>query len=119
MREAAALMADGMPQAMAQKRSPFAPALGTLAEAGLGLRDFEVVGWTGLLAPASTPRSLVERLNTEAVRAMQSTSMKDLLAAQSLRPFPPHGPDDFGTYIREELAKWRAMARIAGVEASM
>jgi tripartite-type tricarboxylate transporter receptor subunit TctC len=125
------MMADGMPQALAQikagkfkplavlskARSPFLGHVPTVAELNLpGLQGFEVLGWTGLVAPAGTPREVVAALNAEVVRIFGSPEVRDLLAAQSLQSFPAHAPDAFGAYIRTELANWRAMARAAGVE---
>ena len=125
------VMMDGMPQALTQikagkfkplavlsrARSPFMPAVPTVAEANLqGLRNFEVVGWTGLLAPAGTPRDIIAALNAETTRIFASTEMRDLLAGQSLQAYPTHPPEYFATYIRAELGKWQAMAKAAGVE---
>ena len=125
------MMIDGMPQALIQikagkfkplavlsrARSPFLPAVPTLADANLqGLQNFEVVGWTGLLAPAGTPREIVAAMNLETTRIFASTEMRDLLAGQSLQSFPTHTPEQFAAYIRTELGKWRAMAKAAGVE---
>ena len=124
-------MADGMPQALPQikagrfkplailskARSPFLNTVPTVMELNLpGLQNYEVVGWTGLVAPAATPRDIVLALNAEVTRIFSSAEMRDLLAAQSLQSFPPHTPDVFAAYIRTELANWRAMAKAAGVE---
>ena len=125
------VMMDGMPQALTQikagkfkplavlsrARSPFLPAVPTVAEANLqGLQNFEVVGWTGLLAPAGTPRDIVAAMNAETTRIFASTEMRDLLAGQSLQAYPTHAPETFASYIRAELGKWQAMAKAAGVE---
>ena len=125
------VMMDGMPQALSQikagkfkalavlskARSPFLNTVPTIAESNLaGLQNFEVVGWTGLLAPAGTPRDFVAAMNAETTRIFASTEMRDILAAQSLHAFAVHPPEYFAAYIRAELASWRAMARSAGVE---
>lgn len=125
------MMADGMPQALAQikagkfkplailskARSPFLGSVPTVSELNLpGLQGFEVVGWTGLVAPAGTPREVIAALNAEVVRIFVGSEMRDLLAAQSLQSFPAHTPDVFAAYIRTELANWRSMAKMAGVE---
>ena len=127
------MMADGMPQALAQikagkfkplailskARSPFLGSVPTVSELNLpGLQGFEVVGWTGLVAPAGTPREVIAALNAEVVRIFVGSEMRDLLAAQSLQSFPAHTPDVFAAYIRTELGNWRAMAKMAGVEGS-
>jgi len=125
------LMLDGMPQALGQikagklkplailskARSPFLNTVPTVAEANLpGLQEFEVVGWTGLLAPAGTPRELVAALNAETTRIFTGAEMREVLAGQSLQPFAAHSPEQFAAYIRKELASWRAMAVTAGVQ---
>lgn len=125
------VMADGMPQALAQikagrfkplailskTRSPFLATVPTVTELNLpGLQNTEVLGWTGLVAPAATPREILTALNAEVTRIFASAEMRDLLTAQSLQAFPPHTPDVFTAYIRTELANWRAMAKTAGVE---
>ncbi len=125
------VMIDGMPQALVQikagkfkplaiisnGRSPFLNQVPTLAEANVqSLQNFEVVGWTGLLAPAGTPKEMVAALNAETTRIFASTEMRDMLANQSLRSFPTHNAEHFGSFIHTELAKWRAMAKAAGVE---
>ena len=127
------MMADGMPQALAQikagkfkplailskARSPFLSTVPTVSELNLpGLQGFEVVGWTGLVAPAGTPREVIAALNAEVVRIFVGNEMRDLLASQSLQSFPAHTPDVFAAYIRTELGNWRAMAKMAGVEGS-
>ncbi len=125
-----ALMVDGMPQAMAQvragrlkalavlatRRSAFAPDLPTVGEAGLpGLDAIEVTGWSGLLAPAATPPALVARLNADVQVAMAEPAMQDYLRAQGLSGYPRHAPADMARFIADELAKWREVARAAGV----
>ena len=125
------LMLDGMPQSLGQiksgklkalailskARSPFLNSVPTVAESGLpGLQDFEVIGRTGLLAPAGTPRELVAALNAETTRIFTGAEMRELLAGQSLQPFAAHSPEQFAAYIRKELASWRAMAVTAGVQ---
>ncbi len=125
------LMMDGMPQALVQikagkfkpiatlskKRSPFLTGVPTMSESSVtGLQSIDVVGWTGLLAPAGTPKEVVAALNAEVVRIFASSEVRDMLAAQSLQSFPPHTAEQFAAYIRTELASWRAMAKAAGVE---
>ena len=124
------VMLDGMPQALAQvkggrlrplavlskRRSPLAPSIPTLAESQVaGLGDIEVLGWTGLLAPAGTSRELVERLNAETQKILAGDEMRALFGAQGLQAYPAHGPAYFADYIRAELASWRAMAQAAGL----
>ena len=102
---------------LSKARSPFLSNVPTVMELNLpGLQNYEVVGWTGLVAPAATPREVVNALNAEVTRIFANAEMRELLAAQSLQSFPAHTPDVFAAYIRTELASWRAMAKAAGVE---
>lgn len=127
------VMADGLPQALSQikagklkalavfskARSPFLPSAPTVASANLpGLESIEVVGWTGLLAPAGTPREIVSAMNAEAMRIFGNPEVRQVLAGQSLQAYPRHTPEDFATYLSSESAKWRAMAKAARIEGS-
>ena len=125
------LMFDGMTTANVQvkagklkalavsspRRSIFAPGVPTLSESGLpSLREMDVVGWTGLFAPAGTPRAIVDRLNAYTMAVAQSQDIKDRFAAQNLEVFPPSAPEDFVAYIRQDMAKWQRVAKAAKIE---
>jgi tripartite-type tricarboxylate transporter receptor subunit TctC len=100
-----------------QRRSQFAPNVPTLAESGVAsLKDVEVTGWTALLAPAGTPRAIVERLHAETMAIVHSADIRDKYAAQNLEVFAPMTPDEFGAYLRADLAKWMRVAREAKIE---
>lgn len=125
------LMFDGMTSANVQvksgklkglavsspRRSVFAPTVPTLAESGVAaLKDVDVLGWTGMLAPAGLPRDIVNRLNVEVNAIVQTQDIKDRYAAQNLEVFPPGSADDFTTYIRVESEKWKKVGRDANVQ---
>ena len=95
------------------KRSPVAPELPTVAEAGL--RGFEVIGWFGWLAPAATPRSIVSRLHTELVRALKVPAVRDVLLSQNTEPVG-NTPQDFSAFMRSEHAKWAKVIKAANVK---
>jgi len=78
------------------------PEVPTIAEAGLP--DFEVTTWYGLLAPAGTPRPLIARLNAELVKIMHGAELQERLAAMATEP-ATGTPEEFGAYIRQEIAK--------------
>jgi tripartite-type tricarboxylate transporter receptor subunit TctC len=99
---------------VAPRRSPVLPEVPTVAEAGL--RDFDVTTWYGILAPAGTPRPVVERLNTELARVMHAPEMKERLAAMATDPVTST-PEEFGDYIKREIAKWGEVVRKAGLKA--
>jgi tripartite-type tricarboxylate transporter receptor subunit TctC len=95
------------------KRSALAPDLPTVAESGLA--GFEGVTWFALVAPATTPRDVVARLNGELNRALQSTDVQDKLAAQGAEP-APGTPDDLARVMREDRVRWGRVVRDAGVK---
>ena len=99
---------------VAPQRSQALPEVPTVAEAGL--RDFEVTTWYGVLAPAGTSKSVVNRLNAELVKIMHSPELKERLAATGTEPLTST-PEEFAAYIKREIAKWGEVVRKAGVKA--
>lgn len=94
------------------KRSPVAPELPTVAE--LGFPGFEVVGWFGWLAPAGTPRAIINRLNAEIVKALKTPDVRDRLLSQSTEPVG-NTPKEFAAFVQSERDKWARVIRRAGV----
>lgn len=95
-------------------RLPELPQVPTMIESGLP--DFVVSSWTGIMAPAATPRGIVTTLNAAVNAGLASAELKDRfrkLAAQA----NPGTPEDFAAYIEREVPKWRAMVRLAGLKA--
>ncbi len=95
------------------KRPHIAPNLPTIAESGLP--DFETSVWFGLVAPAGTPRAVVDKLAAAANAALKSEEVVAKLKAQG---FDPLGgpPDEFARFIGRETAKWSAAAEAAGLK---
>ncbi len=90
------------------QRSPVAPDIPTLAEAGLP--GFEVSVWFGLLAPAGTSRAIVERLNAEIGKVLADASVRARLA--DLAAVPMHtSADEFAAMVRADIAKWAKVVR--------
>ena len=96
------------------KRSAVVPSLPTLAESGVP--DFEVINWYGLLAPARTPRRLIDRLNDTAVRMLRAPDMLAQLANEGTEAVGGT-PEHFRDYIAMELAKWDKLGRAIGLRA--
>jgi tripartite-type tricarboxylate transporter receptor subunit TctC len=94
------------------KRSGLVPDLPTIAEAGL--KDFEANNWYGILAPAKTPRPIVDRLNKEIVAVLNSPDIKAFLFKQGL-DVAPSTPEAFAAYIRSEKAKWEKVIKAANL----
>lgn len=94
------------------KRSGLVPELPTVAEAGL--KGFEANNWYGLLAPAKTPRNVIDRLNKEAIAVLNMPDLKEFLFKQGL-DVAPSTPEAFGAYIKSETAKWEKVIKAAGL----
>lgn len=92
------------------KRSPQAPELPTLAEAGV--KGYEATIWFGLLAPAGTPLTIVSRLSQEVGKALQLKTMRDRFNTVDLTPTTPEG---FAEHIRREMPKWRKVVTEAKI----
>jgi tripartite-type tricarboxylate transporter receptor subunit TctC len=95
------------------KRSPAAPELPTMAEAGVP--GFAVAGWYGILAPAGTPAPIVARLNRDIVRVLRLPEVRERLAADGSEPVGSTS-EDFGAHIKSEIAKWRKVIAEADVK---
>jgi tripartite-type tricarboxylate transporter receptor subunit TctC len=96
------------------RRFAFAPDLPTVAEAGVP--GFSAVGWTGLLAPAGTPRAVVQKLNAEIVRVLPLPDVKEKLAGDGSE-FGKNTPEEFSKFIKEEIAKWGKVIKASGARA--
>jgi len=94
-------------------RSGAAPEIPTIAEAGLP--GYESVQWYGMLAPARTPRDIVNRLYTEVSGVLKQPEIKARLANDGADAVGS-SPDEFTRYIQSELTKWAKVARDAGIQ---
>jgi tripartite-type tricarboxylate transporter receptor subunit TctC len=109
------LVRNGQARALAigaGQRSPEAPEVPTLAEAGFPMRG--VTLWYGLFGPAGLPRPLVARINGILGAWLASPEARRLLQAQSLSP-GGGTPEAFGESVREELAEWARVVKEAGI----
>lgn len=95
-------------------RSPAAPEIPTIAEAGLP--GYEAVQWFGLLAPAGTPRDVVGKLHGAVVQAMQDPAVRQRFLNGGADPTPSSSPEAFAKQIRVEVAKWAKVAKDAGIK---
>jgi tripartite-type tricarboxylate transporter receptor subunit TctC len=94
----------------ADKRPVALPDVPTMAEAGMP--DFDTSLWLGLLAPARTPRPIVDKLAAAARKAMHTPAAVETLRKQGYEPLDA-GPDAFAEVIRNETTRWATMARAA------
>ncbi len=97
----------------AAKRSAALPAVPTMAEAGMP--DFDTGLWIGLLAPAGTPRPLIETLAGAARQAVHAPDVIAMLRKEGYEPLDA-GPDQFAAFIRSEITRWSAVASAAGLK---
>jgi tripartite-type tricarboxylate transporter receptor subunit TctC len=95
-----------------KRRSPELPEVPTVDEAGL--RGYEVSPWYGLLAPAGTPRAIVDRLNAEVTKIVRRPEMKEKLVSQGAEP-AGGTPEDYAAAIRADTATWARVIREAGL----
>jgi tripartite-type tricarboxylate transporter receptor subunit TctC len=117
-----ASLAAGMPQiksgklralgVTSAKRSPAVPEIPTIGEAGV--KGYEATGWTGLLAPAGTPQPIVRKVNAGIVAAAKMPDVVNALRSQGAEP-ETSTPQEFGTYLKSEIAKWTNVIKEAGI----
>jgi tripartite-type tricarboxylate transporter receptor subunit TctC len=96
----------------AKQRSSALPDVPTLEEAGIP--DFDASLWFGLLAPAGTPRPIIDKLAAAARQAMHAPDAVETLRKQGYEPLDG-GPDEFAAFIRSEIARWTDVAHAAGM----
>jgi len=96
------------------KRSPLAPEVPSVDEAGVPGYDLSV--WFGVLAPAGTPRDIIQRLNTEIVKILQSAEVKDRFLKQGVE-VQTSTPEQFDAFVRSEVARWAKVIKDAGIRA--
>jgi tripartite-type tricarboxylate transporter receptor subunit TctC len=94
------------------KRSPALPNVPTTVE--LGFADSDYTFWNGMLAPAKTPRSIVERLHAEIGNALALPAVKEKLAAQGVEPMPL-SPQEFDAMIAKEIVSNIKLVKAAGL----
>ena len=96
------------------KRSPLAPDVPTVAEAGIA--DFNMDLWTGLLAPAGTPKEIVARLNAEITQILGVAETRNLLSQRGV-DVAPGTPEQFAALIAADLARWQKVVAAARITA--
>jgi tripartite-type tricarboxylate transporter receptor subunit TctC len=95
------------------KRSTLLPELPTIAESGVP--GYEAEAWSGILAPAGTPKEIVARLNGAIAKIVHTPEYKALLEARLVEPVGS-SVEQFSNRIRDDVAKWRKVVREGGIK---
>jgi tripartite-type tricarboxylate transporter receptor subunit TctC len=96
-------------------RMPVLPDVPTLAE--LGYAGFDVRDWQGLVMPAKTPKSIIDRLNAEITKALDHPDVRERFAMLGVERVGDSNPELFGALIQSEIARWAKVVKEAGVRA--
>ena len=96
------------------KRSTLEPALPTMAESGVP--GYEVIGWNGLVAVKGTPSAIVTKLYNEIAKVLRAPEVTQRLVALGAEPVG-NTPDEFGAFIKAEMARWGKIIREKGIRA--
>jgi tripartite-type tricarboxylate transporter receptor subunit TctC len=97
----------------AKERVPAAGDVPTMAEAGVP--DFVSGTWSGIIAPAGTPKEIVERVSLEAKKALTDPDLKKKLDDQGIVPMGST-PEEFRAFVTDEIARWKKVITDAGVK---
>ena len=96
-----------------KERSPVAPEVPTIAESGYP--GFDALAWHGIMAPAGTPKPIIDRLNAAIVDALKDPQTKKLIEAQAMQ-IVGSTPQDFASFIKQDIVLWRGVAQEAKLE---
>ncbi len=96
------------------KRNPQLPDVPTIVESGVP--GYEVTIWYAVFAPVATPKAIVDKLNAEMVKALNSSEMKERMALQGMDP-APSTPAELTAFVKVETAKWSKAAKDSGATA--
>jgi tripartite-type tricarboxylate transporter receptor subunit TctC len=95
------------------KRSPSAPDVPTIAEAGVP--GYEVESWQGIFMPVKTPTPIVQKMNAAVAKALADPDVLKKFEATAYNA-EPSSPEALGQYLRQETAKWTAIIKSAGLK---
>lgn len=95
------------------KRNPVLPDVPTVAEAGLP--GYEATAWYGVVAPAGTPKEIIQKLNAASIKAINSPEVSERLVASG-GAAAPNSPEEFAAFIRSEVPRWAKVVKAAGAK---
>jgi len=96
-----------------KQRSSVAPNVPTVAEAGVP--GYEATIWLGFMAPAKTPKPIIDRLNAEITKVINRADVKEAWAKQGAVPMPMT-PAEFDKYLRADIEKWAQVVKVSGAK---
>jgi len=111
---AVALAKEGKIRALAVTSRERNPQMPDVPSASDTLPDFENAGWFGLMAPAATPREIVDKIYRDSAKILTSDEFRAKLAQQGMAPVA-NSPADFGSAIRDESARWARVVKERGL----
>jgi tripartite-type tricarboxylate transporter receptor subunit TctC len=95
------------------KRSPLLPDVPTVAETGLP--GYEVNSWYGVFAPPAMAPNLITKINADVIAVLGNADIKERLASLGAEP-QPMTPDEFGRFVRVDIAKWAKVVKESGAK---
>jgi len=95
------------------KRSSIMPEIPTVSEGGV--KGYEATIWLGIMAPAGTPKPIVDRLNTEITRALNAPETRQAWQQQGAVPMSM-SPEEFGKFLRDDIEKWAHVVKVSGAK---
>jgi tripartite-type tricarboxylate transporter receptor subunit TctC len=95
------------------KRSAILPDVPTVSEAGV--KGYEATIWLGVMAPANTPRAVVDRLNAEITKVVTAADVREAWGKQGAVPMSM-SPAEFEKYLQTDIAKWADVVKKAGIK---
>jgi tripartite-type tricarboxylate transporter receptor subunit TctC len=95
------------------KRSALAPELPTMIEAGVP--GYEAYSWAGIWVPAATPKDIVAKIHADVMKAFSDPATRERLLGQGAE-VAPGTPEQFGAFVKTEMAKWAAVIKRAGIK---
>ena len=96
------------------KRSPMMPGVPTVSESGV--KGYEVTGWYGVFVPSGTAPEIIPRLHQEIVRVLALPDLRERLSSEGAE-LGGNTPDEFGRYVKSEIAKWAKVVKLAAARA--
>jgi len=96
------------------KRVAVAPDIPTIAESGLP--GYELVAWQGVVAPAGTPRPIVDALAAQIAKLLADPATPERFVSLAIEPLPGSTPDSFAAYIKTEVDRWADVVKKSGAE---